>query len=110
MIFGKWQKLGDAIEVPDGPGVLQARIGQGADGLIAYPSGKSAMIYYDADDEEVAHAVERLRARAGAERGRVWVRFAAAEAGRAPSDSLRRALDDFRARFGQLPGWNVTSP
>jgi hypothetical protein len=40
----------------------------------------------------------------------VWVRFAAAEAGRAPSDSLRRALDDFRARFGQLPGWNVTSP
>src|SRR5262245_19597100 len=62
--FGRWQPLADAA-APAGPSVLEARLGDGADGLVAYPRGKSAMVYYDADAAPAA-ALARLRARAPA--------------------------------------------
>ena len=70
MTFGRWQKL-PAATVPRRRGVLQARA---SDALVAYPTGKSAMVYYDAD-EDLAQALARLGAAVppGAD---VLVRFA----------------------------------
>ncbi len=100
--FGRWQPLDDAV-APAGPGVLQARLDEGAAGLIDYPRGRSAMVYYDAADA-LADALARLRARApAADRARVRVRFAEE---RDPAAALARLRDDFAARFGAPPRWS----
>ncbi|MDB4969577.1 MAG: hypothetical protein JWN44_5266 [Myxococcales bacterium] len=97
MTFGRWQKLA-AATVPRRRGVLQARV---ADELITYPSGKSAMVYYDAD-EDLSSALARLGGAIppGAD---VLVRFAECED---PAGELTRKLDDFTRRFGAPPVWN----
>lgn len=102
--YGRWQRLEEAL-APEGPGLLQVRFDQGPAGLVAYPTGKSAMAYFDADDVDVARALARARARAAAAAPgtSLWVRFAAPEAARLPSDTLARALERFRARFGAPP-------
>jgi hypothetical protein len=106
MSFGRWEPLATA-RVPDGPGLLQARREQGAAGLHDYPTGKSAMVYYDGDDAQLAAAVARLRARVAAgSPAPLYVRFAPPEAGRAPSQSLAAALRQFAARFGAPPLFN----
>ena len=97
MTFGRWQKLA-AATLPRRRGVLQARV---ADELITYPRGKSAMVYYDADDD-LSHALGRLGAVVppGAN---VLVRFAECADPRA---ELGRLVYDFTRRFGALPEWN----
>jgi hypothetical protein len=96
MTFGRWQKLA-AATLPRRRGVLQARL---ATGLLDYPTGKSAMVYYDADDD-LSQALARLGAAIppGAD---VLVRFAECPA---PAAELRRLLDDFTRRFGAAPEW-----
>jgi hypothetical protein len=97
MTFGRWQKLA-ATTVPRRRGVLQARV---AEGLHDYPTGKSAMVYYDAD-EDLSRALDRLGAVVppGAD---VLVRFAECED---PSHQLERLRADFLRRFGSAPLWN----
>ncbi|MCU1283396.1 MAG: hypothetical protein JWM53_6942 [bacterium] len=97
MTFGRWQKLA-AATVPRRRGVLQARI---ADGLVDYPRGKSAMVYYDAD-EDLSLALARLGAAIppGAD---VLVRFAECTD---PAHELARTLSDFERRFGSRPRWS----
>ena len=100
MTFGRWQKLA-AATVPRRRGVLQARV---ADGLVDYPTGKSAMVYYDAD-EDLAQALARLGAVVppGAD---VLVRFGECAD---PAGELARKLDEFGRRFGSQPAWNPPS-
>ena len=97
MTFGRWQKLA-AATLPRRRGVLQARL---ADGLQAYPRGKSAMVYYDGD-EDLARALGRLGAAVppGAD---VLVRFGECSD---PAAELARKLDEFTRRFGTAPAWN----
>jgi hypothetical protein len=94
--FGRWQKLA-AATVPRRRGVLQARL---ADELITYPTGKSAMVYYDAD-EDLSLALTRLGAAIppGAD---VLVRYAECPD---PSAELHRKLDEVTRRFGAPPVW-----
>jgi len=100
--FGAWSALAEAV-APDGPGLVQIRRGVGADGVRDYPRGKSAMVLYEADDVAVGAALDRARAALVAAEGPLFVRFAAPERGVAPSESLRRLVDDFSARFGAAP-------
>jgi hypothetical protein len=68
-------------------------------GLDVYPRGKSAMIYYDAD-ENLELALARLRGRLVSDEV-VWVRFAAA-----PPSELQKLLQQFIDRFGAAPRLN----
>lgn len=97
MTFGRWQKLA-AATVPRRRGVLQARL---AGELVDYPTGKSAMVYYDADDD-LAAALARLGATVppGAD---VLVRVGECAD---PAGELARKLDEFTRRFGARPEWN----
>jgi hypothetical protein len=97
MTFGRWQKLA-AATIPRRRGVLQARL---ADELHAYPTGKSAMVYYDADDD-LSRALDRLGA-AVPPGANVLIRFAECER---PSDELTRLRNDFIRRFGAAPLWS----
>ena len=54
MTFGPWRAL-PATSPPRKPGLLQARVPE----LVVYPRGKSAMVYYDGDDD-LALAFARL--------------------------------------------------
>lgn len=76
---------------------MQARV----DELVPYPTGKSAMVYYDGD-ADLSHAFARLQAATppGAE---VRVRFGEC---RDPPAELARKLDEFVRRFGAPPAWN----
>jgi hypothetical protein len=98
MTFGRWQPLAEAEA--HGAGVLQARLAQG---LHQYPRGKSAMVYYDAD-EDLGRALGRLRA-IGAGRDQVWTRTAACAD---PTGELLRLVDRFTRQFGAPPAWNPT--
>src|SRR5690242_15923416 len=98
MTFGRWQPLAEAEA--HGGGVLQARL---ATGLHLYPRGKSAMVYYDADDD-LSRALDRLRTEA-AGRDEVWARTASCDD---PSAELARLLDRFTRQFGAPPAWNPT--
>ena len=99
--FGEWVPLAQgAARAPRGPGVYQVKL---SSGLIDYPTGRSAMIHYGAE-EDVARAVAAL---AEAHPGRPWmVRFAEGlEArGRADLDGmLHELMSRFRRRFGAPP-------
>ena len=101
MTFGRWFPLADAV-APDGAGLFQVRQGQGADGLVRYPSGLSAMVFYGADDASLATAFARFRAATDlAQHPDLHVRFATshtatpslAEPPRAVHEALRHRAD-----------------
>lgn len=98
MTFGRWQKLA-AATMPRRRGVLQARL---ADELLDYPRGRSAMVYYDAD-EDLARALERLGAVVPPGTN-VLVRFCECAD---PASELGRVADQFARRFGAPPKWNA---
>jgi hypothetical protein len=102
MRFGRWHRLDQAAaEAPSGPGVFQLRIAQG---LIDYPTGKSAMIRYGAARDLRAAVAEIARAHAG----RDWLcRFSEEMSAReaADPDAIVAGLEAaFRRRFGAPPG------
>lgn len=97
MTFGRWQKLA-AATMPRRRGVLQARL---ADGLHEYPTGKSAMVYYDADDD-LSRALDRLGAVVPPGTN-ILVRFAECPD---PQPELARLVADFARRFGSHPLWS----
>jgi hypothetical protein len=108
IVYGRWIALTEAT-VPDGPGLFQVRSDQGASGLVAYPAGRSAMVYYGADDDNLAAAVARFRAGVDPSQvARLFVRFAAPDPRRTPLQSLAESLRKFTARFGAPPIWNAT--
>jgi hypothetical protein len=96
--FGRWQTLA-AATMPRRRGVLQARL---ANELLMYPSGKSAMVYYDAD-EDLARAFDRLGA-AVPPGTAVLVRFGECAD---PAAELARLRAQFVRRFGAPPQWNA---
>ena len=102
MAFGRWYPLDEAADnAPAGPGVLQVRL---ASGLIDYPTGKSAMIHYEA----AADLSQAVAALARAHPTRDWLcRFAdtAPGTGAAPEANamLNELLTSFRRRFGAPP-------
>jgi len=100
MTFGAWKPLPSATP-PRKPGLLQARVPE----LVTYPTGKSAMVYYDGDDD-LSQAFARLCAIVppGAD---VRVRFGDCKE---PAAELARKLDEFTRRFGAAPEWNGPPP
>jgi hypothetical protein len=104
MSFGRWYPLDEAAaHAPAGPGVYQVRL---ARGLLAYPTGRSAMIQYGAAADVKAAVADLARAHAGRE----WLcRFAdeagATAAANAPDAMLAELLSAFRRRFGAPPGF-----
>jgi hypothetical protein len=104
MAFGRWYPLGEAAaHAPAGPGVFQVRL---AHGLIAYPTGRSAMVHYGSG-EDVRQAVADL---ARAHAGRDWLcRFAdpatTPQAAAAPGTMVAELVSVFRRRFGAPPGF-----
>ena len=101
MRFCPWYPLAEAdAHAPAGEGVLQIRI---ADGLIEYPSGKSAMVHYEhaadvraaaAAFAQMPHAVDLL------------ARHLEIEAGETVSyaEIHGKLLAEFVRRFGAPPG------
>jgi hypothetical protein len=96
MRFCPWYPLADAAEhAPSSRGVLQIRV---ADGLLDYPTGKSAMLHYELTDDVRAAALgypvkPGLLCRHTVELSETEDLGAFHE----------RLLRDFRARFGALP-------
>jgi len=109
--FSAWHKLDDAGRLaPALPGVLQAR----AERLLPYPTGRSAMVFYDASRGGASLADwvgEGGGGREGLSRARLFgaslVRFAASAA-RTPEAELERLCASFRERFGRAPLANDT--
>jgi hypothetical protein len=99
--FGPWYRLADAARhAPAGPGVFQVRL---EDGLVDYPTGKSAMVHYAAADDLLAATT----AFAAAHADRSWlcrhtIEMTAADQATAPAH-CDRLVRDFTARFGVAP-------
>ncbi len=98
MRFCPWYPLADAAaHAPAGRGVLQIRV---ADGLLDYPTGKSAMLHYELADDVRAAAL-RYPPRPG-----LLCRHTIEMT---PDDAHglgafhERLVRDFRVRFGALP-------
>jgi hypothetical protein len=98
--FCPWYPLSDAAEhIPDGEGVLQVRI---AEGLLDYPTGKSAMVWY-------AYARD-LRAAAQAlatahPKGFLCRHLEEADAGVDLAAFHAKVREEFVRRFGAEPGF-----
>jgi hypothetical protein len=101
--FCSWYPLADAAaHAPAGEGVLQLRL---AEGLRAYPGGKSAMVHYE--HAGAVRAAARALASSHAGRG-LLCRHLEIPAGE-PVDVAgfhARVLGDFIRRFGAPPAWS----
>jgi hypothetical protein len=100
--FGRWYRLQvAAAHAPPGPGVFQVRL---AHGLVVYPTGRSAMVHYEAS-ADLPGAVRRF---AQLHEGRDWLcRFAedlSARDAADPDGMVAGLLASFRRRFGAPPG------
>jgi hypothetical protein len=99
MGFGRWFPLDQApAHAPDGPGVYQVRLAQG---LLTYPTGRSAMVHYGAA-ADLRHAVAEL---ARAHAGREWLCRFTEPTPTAPDVLLAELTSAFRRRFGAPPGF-----
>lgn len=97
MKFGAWHPLAAAADhVPAGPGVLQVRV---CEGLVRYPRGKSAMIFYAGAAEVRALASALARTHAGAP----WLCRASVGPCADPAAAAARLLAEFSERFGECP-------
>jgi len=101
MRFCPWYPLASGVDhAPRSPGVFQIRI---ATGLIDYPTGKSAMVHYEAASD--LHAA--VAAFAGAHPDRDWLcRHTVEMSPRAVEDVdglYRTLVRDFTTRFGSAP-------
>jgi hypothetical protein len=106
MRFGAWLPIDTAAAAaPEGPGVLQTR----ADDLLAYPQGRSAMVFYAHCPSDGSlrgficgiGATDLVRASAAGAR---WIRFAETSE---PETDFERLLDHFVERFGAPPVANA---
>jgi len=105
--FSTWQPLALAV-APTGPGVLQIRAGIGNQGLQRYPNGQSAMVLYDADDQDLHAALSRARLILAHVAARTFsVRFLPTRHAR---EDLARLLREFELRFGAPPSLSGATP
>ncbi|MBK8259792.1 MAG: hypothetical protein IPK80_00390 [Nannocystis sp.] len=95
MNFGAWVRL-DEAEFPAAGGVLQARL---EEGLVVYPRGKSAMVYYAGARDLGAAA----RALAAANPGARWLVRVSREPVMEPEEAAARLIAGFVERFGAAP-------
>jgi hypothetical protein len=108
MRFGAWLPIDSAVaEAPEGAGVLQTR----ADSVLAYPSGRSAMVYYAhcPSGGSLRGFVSGLGAgdlQRASDAGARWIRFAETSD---PETDFERLLDHFVERFGAPPVANAGS-
>ena len=100
MRFVPWYPLTEAAaHTPRGPGLFQIRI---ADGLVDYPTGKSAMIHYGAASD-LHRAVSEF---ATGHAGKNWLcrhSEAIPDEGDRPQRLLASLLLQFERRFGSPP-------
>jgi hypothetical protein len=103
MRFCPWYALDVAeIHAPASRGELQLRV---SEGLLDYPTGKSAMVHYELADD-VRAAAGRLAARPSPRP--LWCRHTVeltADDAAALAAFHDRLLREFHARFGQAPRW-----
>ncbi len=99
MKFGEWYPLSTAGDrAPAGEGVLQLRL---ANGLLDYPRGKSAMVWYEhtLDAKTAARALgERF-----ADSDLVCRHLIEVEAGVDLAAFCAKLREDFERRFGMVP-------
>ena len=99
MRFCRWYPLAEAAaHAPAGEGVLQLRV---AEGLVDYPSGKSAMVHY----EHAADVRETAVALAGTHADRdLWCRHLDREGEEVDLRAFHaKLLSEFVRRFGREP-------
>ena len=102
MRFSSWYPAEQIpTRAPARAGVFQIR----AAGLLDYPSGRSAMVHYGAD-EDLRAALEAWAAAHGRE-GFLY-RHADELGGKTPGEQLQRLLSRFEGRFGAAPGSGST--
>lgn len=99
MRFTRWYPLSDAAaHAPAAPGMLQMRL---AAGLIDYPRGKSAMVYYAVADDVRAAA---LAFAAGYRGALLWCRHLDSEGEALDCAAVHdRFVREFVSRFGSPP-------
>ena len=99
MRFGEWYPLSTAGDLtPAGEGVLQLRL---ATGLIEYPRGKSAMVWYQhAPDVRIA---AQALARRFADRDLVCRHLIDVDDGVDLGTFCAKLREDFERRFGSVP-------
>ena len=99
MRFGPWYPLADAGDhSPTGEGVLQIRL---AHGLIDYPRGKSAMVWYAHAVDLRAAALALARAHVG--RDLVCRHLIEIEDGLDLGAFCAKLIGEFERRFGAAP-------
>jgi hypothetical protein len=102
MRFGAWVPIDSAaVSAPEGPGVLQTR----SDDLLAYPQGRSAMVFYahcpsDGSLRDFITGIGASDLRRATDAGARWIRFAETSD---PETDFERLLDHFVERFGAPP-------
>jgi hypothetical protein len=106
MEFGPWSPLDDAHleEAADAPGAVQ--LGRADRRLVAYPTGRSAMVFYFYAARSMREATRRLFADELAEpgaRGEGPLVWRACPGGDDVRAHLERLFDEFVARFGRAP-------
>ena len=105
MHFSKWFPLtpdGVASQAPKGPAAVQLRA---AEGVVDYPTGKSAMVFYFFASTSVADALrthfsDELDAPGHRGYGPLLFRYSDEPSGAA---GLQAHLDAFESRFGRKP-------
>lgn len=90
---------------PEGAAAVQLRR---ADGLVRYPKGKSAMVYYFYAGENARDAIKKLFAdeieKSGArDEGELWFRYLQHPLAR---EHLENLYGEFEKRFGAAPIFN----
>jgi hypothetical protein len=100
--FCSWYLLAEAAEhAPAAEGVLQVRL---AEGLVEYPTGKSAMVHYEHASDVRAAAISLARHHAGEPLLCRHLEIAAGEAVDAAAFHAK-VRDDFVRRFGCPPAF-----
>jgi hypothetical protein len=95
--FVHWYALRDAsAHAPDGPGVFQIRV---PEGLLTYPTGRSAMAYY-----ALAHNLRDEIARIAADHDELDF-LCRHQSSAEPAVLLEFVRSQFVRRFGTAPNW-----
>ena len=99
MKFGSWYPLSDAGDLaPAGEGVIQLRL---AEGVLDYPRGKSAMVWYQHARDVRAAALELATRHSG--KPLVCRHLIELEAGVDLAVFCAKLRGDFVRRFGAVP-------
>ncbi|HEU0034786.1 MAG TPA: hypothetical protein VFQ53_29380 [Kofleriaceae bacterium] len=106
MRFGPWYPLADAgAQAPAAEGVLQLRV---ATGLLDYPRGKSAMVWYEHTPDVRASALALARTHAGDD---LWCRhLIEIEPATDLAAFCAKLREEFVRRFGAVPRYEKRSP